>query len=609
MLKPQLGATVLEDGRVRVAIWAPFARSVRLRLGNDDLAQVIDLVCRLDGYAYVETSRLKVGDIYQVSIDDSPWIPDPASRSLPTGVHGSTEVVDLSYSWTDSHWKGIEASELVIYELHIGTFTEEGTFDAAIRHLDRLAHMGITAIEIMPLAEVPGQSDTRNWGYDGVQLFAVRRDYGGIAGLHRFVDACHDRKIAVILDVVYNHLGPEGNYLRFFGPYHTDVYQTPWGEALNFDGPHSDDVRHYFLTHAAECLEVHHLDGLRIDAAPYIFDRSAIPFLSELSEKIGGLSQGLARPLHLIAEADDNNPQWVKPRAEGGVGLQAMWADDIHHALHAWFTKENHGFYADFGTVQQVARAFCQGAVLDGEYSEFRRRRWGGDLRGIVPTALVTFLQNHDRVGNRPDGARLSSLISPEAYRVATTLSLLTPTIPLLFMGQEYGEHRPFYFFTSFDDSQVVKALRKGRAEVFTEYGGGILPPDPQDKSTKALSCLGHEYNTPEGQALVRLHHDLLKLRRVFAGRKIPLLRELSENQGFFEAWWPGGYSMWVYLKEFSESNSHPAHPIVFDTDRYRVRSPEAADSGAVHGEAAVTKGLIEGPRVIVYGPAVEGDM
>ncbi|MBX2811767.1 MAG: malto-oligosyltrehalose trehalohydrolase [Myxococcales bacterium] len=600
MSKPRLGSTRLADGRVRIVIWAPHAKAVRAEIYGPSRTFVIDLVETTTGYFGVETAEVGLGSTYRISVDGGPWLPDPASRSLPDGVHGATEVVESIYSWMDAGWTGIKQHELVFYELHIGTFTPEGTFDAAIAHLDALLRLGITAVELLPLAEVPGRPQTRNWGYDGVQMYAVRRDYGGINGLHRFVDACHSRGLAVILDVVYNHLGPEGNYLSNFGPYFTDRYHVPWGQALNFDGPYSDDVRHYFIMHAIECLEEHHLDGLRLDSAPNIFDRSPNPFLAELSQQVARTAKHLGRSLYLIAEADDNSARWVRPVRDGGMGLHAFWADDLHHALHAWFTEEQQGFYQDFGKVQDVARAFIQGAVLDGGYSEFRKRRWGTNVQELSPDCFVSFLQNHDRVGNRGDGVRFGGLVDPPAHRVALALSLLTPTLPLLFMGQEYGETNPFYFFSSFDDHRAVQGLRQGRRDVFLDFGGKLTAPDPQLPSARELSRLQHK-DTPEASSIRSLHEDALRLRKILKTHGSPVLSEISEEDGFFTCWWPSGHILQVFLRaDHTRSiDGSPRGGAIFDTHRYLVNSISKNEQDLSQ---------IGGPRLMVYGPNKEGN-
>jgi maltooligosyltrehalose trehalohydrolase len=370
----------------------------------------------------------------------------------------------------------------VIYELHVGTFTAEGTFEAAVTRLPYLVELGITAVEVMPVVAFPGE---RNWGYDGVFPFATQESYGGPTGLQRFVDACHQHGLAVVLDVVYNHLGPEGNLLAQFGPYFTDVYNTPWGPAINFDDAHSDEVRRYFLDNAAMWLREFHIDALRLDAVHAIMDRSAHPFLAELSEHTEVLSRETGRKRWLIAESDANEPRLVMPLAMGGLGMDAVWADDFHHAVHARLTGECQRYYEDYGSAEMVLRALRDGFAYRGQYSRFRQRRHGAPSDDASAQQFVICTQNHDQVGNRPGGERLETLVGMPACRLAAALLLLAPQTPLLFMGQEYGERAPFPYFVSHGDPQLVKAVRNGRQQEFEGKGWGDAP-DPQDPATFA---------------------------------------------------------------------------------------------------------------------------
>lgn len=500
-----LGARV--DGPdVRLRVWAPHARSVRVRVGD----WVTDLAGPDAGH-FEGTWPRDRGRRYELSLDAGPWRPDPVSRALPEGVHGVSEVAtDLD---PPAAWTGRSFEELVFYELHVGTFTPEGTFDAAARDLPRLVELGVSAIELMPLAEVPG-APPRNWGYDGVQHYTVRRDYGGAEGLHRFVAVAHQLGLAVFEDVVYNHLGPEGNYLHGFAPYFTQAYRTPWGEAFNLDGPGSDGVRTYFLEHARERFRRFGLDGLRLDSCPNLYDRSAYPFLEELSAMVDALSVELGRPLHLVAEADDNDPRWVRPRREQGLGLHGVWMDDLHHAVHGLFSAEKRGYYVDYGSVGPVAKAFVHGAYLRGTYSAFRQRRWGHPTDLVPVQNRVVYVQNHDLVGNRGDGARAVELYAPAAHGVALALGLFAPGQPLLFMGQEYGERRPFWFFSSFEDPRVAGNVRRGRPAMFAAFGGSDRTPDPQDPATRLACVLDRaRTETEEGRAITRLHSEALALK------------------------------------------------------------------------------------------------
>ncbi|MGH7823102.1 MAG: malto-oligosyltrehalose trehalohydrolase, partial [Candidatus Binatia bacterium] len=354
-----------------------------------------------------------------------------------------------AFRWSDDAWRGVELGGLVFYELHVGTFSGAGSFDGVLERLGDLASLGITAIELMPVAEFPG---TRNWGYDGVHPYAPHDAYGGPEGLKRLVDAAHRAGLAVVLDVVYNHLGPEGNYLAEFGPYFTDRYATPWGDAVNFDGADSDEVRRYFLDNALYWVSEFHLDGLRLDAVHAIYDFSARHILEEIADAVHALAACLGRNLHVIAESDLNDPRLVRPREQGGFALDAQWNDDFHHAVHTALTGERIGYYADFAGIDPVAKVLKDRFALDGRYSRFRRRRHGREARDLSPARFVVFTQNHDHVGNRPRGERLASLVPFEKQKLAAALLLISPYLPLVFMGEEYAESRPFLYFVSHGD-------------------------------------------------------------------------------------------------------------------------------------------------------------
>jgi len=450
---------------------------------------------------------------YLYRLNNSLEFPDPASRLQPEGVHGSSQVVDLRpFEWTDSDWKGIPLEDVVFYELHVGTFTEEGTFAALIPHLDRLADLGVNTIELMPIAQFPG---ARNWGYDGVYPFAVQNSYGSHRDLQRLVDSAHARKLSLALDVVYNHLGPEGNYLGEFGPYFTDRYRTPWGAALNFDGPDSDEVRYFFIQNALYWLQEFHIDALRLDAIHGIFDASAFPFLAELSTAVNSLSAALGRRVHLIAESDLNDARVVRPIEHGGLGMDSQWSDDFHHSLHALLTGERTGYFADFGCLRHLATTLKNGWYYAGQYSQHRRRRHGNSPTGLKRTHFVVCDQNHDQVGNRVSGERLSQLVSFEGLKLAAGITLLSPFVPLLFMGEEYGETTPFQYFTSHTDPQLAEAVRRGRNEEFLglDWQGNV--PDPQAESTFAASKPRHSLSEVEPhRTLQRFYQMLLRFRR-----------------------------------------------------------------------------------------------
>lgn len=434
-----LGAASLGDGRCRFTVWAPAAEKVEVRLLTPR-PRVATLDRGGQGYHHGVLEGVERGSLYVYRLDGGPERADPASRSQPQGVHGPSEVVDPQFPWEDVSWVGPRLQDYILYELHVGTFTREGTFDAIIPHLTDLRELGVTAIELMPVAQFPG---TRNWGYDGVFPFAVQDSYGGPAGLKRLVNACHREGLAVVLDVVYNHLGPEGNTLGDFGPYFSERYRSPWGPALNFDGPGSDEVRRFFIENALAWITDYHVDALRLDALHAILDLSAYPFLAELAAAVRERAARLHRRVYLIAESDLNDPKLVRPPEVGGYGLDAQWNDDFHHALHALLTGERTGYYEDFGTVAHLARAFTEGYVYTGQYSVYRRRRHGVPARALPAHAFAVFAQNHDQVGNRMRGERLSALVPFEALKLAAAVVLLSPYLPLLFMGEEYGETAP----------------------------------------------------------------------------------------------------------------------------------------------------------------------
>jgi len=465
------------------------------------------------GYHRALVQHVGPGARYTYRLGDKTERPDPASRSQPDGVHVASEVVDpRAFAWTDDAWFGLPLPASVIYELHVGTFTPEGTFDAIIPRLPDLKELGITAIEIMPVAQFPG---SRNWGYDGVYPYAAQNSYGGVAGLQRLVNACHRVGIAVVLDVVYNHLGPEGNYLGEFGPYFTDRYKTPWGLAINYDGPDSDHVRHYFIENALYWLDECHVDALRLDAIHAIMDFAARPFLAELSDQVQERAEAVNRRLHLIAESDMNDPRIILPSELGGLNLDAQWADDLHHAIHSVLTGERSGYYEDFGRLEHIAAALKQGYVYTGQYAPHRKRRHGAPPRLNEGHQFVVYSQTHDQVGNRKDGDRLSALVSFEDLKLAAATMLLSPYLPMLFMGEEYAETAPFQYFTSHGDQDLIESIRKGRAEEFASFGWVGDVPDPQDEATFLRSKLNWEQReTGRHRALLAFYKALTELRR-----------------------------------------------------------------------------------------------
>jgi maltooligosyltrehalose trehalohydrolase len=475
------------------------------------------------GYFMAVVEGVTPSALYYYRLDGRTECPDPASRLQPMGVHGPSEIFDPQFSWDDSGWRGLPLQKYVFYELHVGAFSPEGTFDAVIPRLDQLRRLGVTAIELMPVAQFPGN---RNWGYDGVYPYAVQDSYGGPAGLKRLVNASHQHGLAVVLDVVYNHLGPEGNYLATFGPYFTDRYATPWGEAINFDGKHSDDVRRYFIENATRWISEFHIDALRLDAIHAIVDPSARPFVEELGCAVHAEGRRLARNVFVFPESDRNDARLVHTREEGGYGLDAVWNDDFHHALHVLLTGEQDGYYLDFQGTRDLARAFRKGFVYSGQYSPFRMRRHGNSSCSVPAERFVVFAQNHDQVGNRRLGERLSQLVNFDALKVAAGALLTSPFLPLLFMGEEYGESAPFQYFVSHADPELVEAVRKGRSEEFAQFVWQGEIPDPQDEATFLRCKLNwHLRSMDRHQVLLEFYTELLRLRR-----ELPALAHLGKR-------------------------------------------------------------------------------
>ena len=520
------GATSEADGATRWRVWAPRASRVDLVLVDGSTRRVHPMSAGEAGDFSVRLPDIVEGQRYAYRLDGSAERPDPCSLWQPDGVHAPSAVVrPETFAWTDGRWGGVPRRHLVFYELHVGTFTPDGTFEAIIPRLPALRELGVTALELMPIAQFPG---ARNWGYDGTFLYAAQASYGGPRGLQRLVDACHAAGLAIVLDVVYNHFGPEGNYLGEFGPYLTDHHQTPWGAAVNYDGPGSDAVRAFVLDNVRMWLEEFHLDGLRLDAVHAIYDLGARPILRAIQEVADDAAGRMGRPLHVIAESDQNDPRLLAAAARGGYGLDAQWADDFHHAVHAQLTGERQGYYEDFGAAWQVARALETPFVYAGDYSVHRRRHHGAPLPpDLGPDRFVVCVQNHDQVGNRARGDRLSALVrEPAAQRLAACLLLLSPHLPLLFMGQEYGAEHPFPFFCSFGDEGLMQAVRDGRAREFAAFAWQGEVPDPGAEATFASARL--DWSWPDGTpraGLRQLYRDLLTARREWPALRDPARR------------------------------------------------------------------------------------
>jgi maltooligosyltrehalose trehalohydrolase len=531
---PHLGAARLSEGTCRFRVWAPAAARVEVHLLGDEAGgnpgRHVPMMREERGYHVATISGVPSAALYVYRLDGKVETPDPASRFQPLGVNGPSQVCDRACSThgprsdAGTAWSGLPLEGLIIYELHVGTFSPQGTFAGVSAALPELASFGIGAVELMPIAQFSGG---RGWGYDGVFPFAVQNSYGGPQGLVALADACHQQGLALILDVVYNHLGPEGNVLPLYGPYLNLDCPTPWGQGINFDGPGSDEVRRYYVENALYWLADCGVDGLRLDAVHAIVDRSAVPFLQQLAHEVALLSKKAGRRIHLFFENERNDARYLLPRARGGYGLTAQWNDDFHHSLHALLTGEKDGYYEDYGGLEEVAQALANGYVYGDRFSAFRDRHHGSSSTPLGASSLVVFAQNHDQVGNRPRGERLTGLTDFEGLKLAAGLLLLSPYIPLLFMGEEYGEGAPFLFFSSYEDEQLAEAARRGRrAEI-----GSSLPaqsvPDPQSEATFDRAKLDRGQRESGSHALLYgFYEHLISLRR-----SSPALARLSKKR------------------------------------------------------------------------------
>lgn len=512
-----------------VWLWAPDAQQVEVQAGAERL--FLSPTERGNWYGDVPADLSRTP--YAFSLDGGPLRPDPRSGRQPDGVHGpSLRVRHEEFTWTDQGFQQVPLSAAVVYEVHVGTFTPEGTLDAAAGRLAELRDLGVTHVELMPLAAASG---SRGWGYDGVNLFAPHEAYGGPEAVKRFVDAAHGEGLAVLIDVVYNHLGPEGNYLHEFGPYFTERYQTPWGAAVNLDGPGSDEVRQFFTDNAVMWLRDYHFDGLRVDAVHAFYDTSAVHFLEELGGAVKNLERSLARRLVIIAESDLNDPRLVRSVEAGGYGLDAQWSDDFHHSLHALVTGERWGYYEDFGALEQVARALERTFVFDGTYQASRGRRHGRTTTGIPADRFLGYIQNHDQVGNRARGERLAHLAGVEAQKAAAAVYLLSPFVPMIFQGEEWAASTPFLYFTDHEDRDLGEAVRRGRQREFSFQSADI--PDPQAAETAAASVLLWDERAGALHAeVLTWYRDLIALRRAYpelsAGRRDGMSVQVDAARG-----------------------------------------------------------------------------
>lgn len=519
----RVGANYIGEGKLEFNLWAPVLEAVSLRLLSDN-EKIIPLSKDERGFWSITLDNIAPQTTYFYRIKENLDLPDPASCYQPEGLSGPSMLVDHSvFKWEDQGYgqKGLE--EMIIYELHIGTFTPEGTFEAVRKKLDYLCDLEITAIEIMPVSQFSGE---RGWGYDGVFPFAVHNSYGDPQGLKALINECHKRGLAVILDVVYNHLGPEGNCLPRFMPCFSEKYLTPWGKAINFDGEYSWGIRNFFIQNALFWFQNYHADALRLDAVHGIYDLSAKHFLRELSESVGQLTKEKQRKFHLIAESDLNDVRVIDFPQRGGYGIDAQWNDDFHHCLHVLLTGEKKGYYADFGKISQMAKALTEGFVYTWDFSGFRKKFHGSSSMDMPAGKFVVFSQNHDQVGNRAHGERLSSLVPFEALKLASCVTLFSPFVPLIFMGEEFAEESPFLYFMSFNDENLIKAVRDGRkAESLMDHNQEA--PDPYSPETFFRSKIKwEELNSGRHRLMRQFYKKVIRLRK-----NIPALSRLDKNE------------------------------------------------------------------------------
>lgn len=519
----KIGVNPLSDGKFEFNVWAPFLESVSLNVISPKKI-ILPMNKKERGYWSVVADGVEPGALYFYKLNNEIDRPDPASMYQPEGPHGPSQIIcHDAFKWEDNGWRGVPLNEMIIYELHVGTFTPEGTFTAIIERLDYLKSLGVNTIEIMPVAQFPG---TRNWGYDGTYIFAVQNSYGGTDGLKSLVNACHKKGLAVVLDVVYNHLGPEGNYLAEFGPYFTERHTTPWGKAINFDDAYSSEVRNFFIKNALYWFQFYHIDSLRLDAVHGICDMGAKHFLEELVENVGALSADAGREFYLIAESDLNDIRVIQKKECGGYGIDAQWSDDFHHSVHTLLTGERSGYYEDFGSVEHFLSALKETFVYSWKYSPHRKRNHGSNAKGIPPHQFVVCIQNHDQIGNRMLGERLSRLISYEALKLAAAILITSPYIPLLFMGEEFAEDNPFLYFISHSDASLVNAVREGRKKEFNAFGWKKEPPDPQGKDTFLNTKLQWEkLSLEKHKVMFAFYQQLIAFRK-----RIPALNNLSKE-------------------------------------------------------------------------------
>ncbi len=542
-----LGAVLLDGNRCEFRVWAPEANTVDVHLiAEGDADRYVSMARVEQGYFRAVLDGIIPGQLYRYRLDDGDEYPDPASRWQPEGVSGASQVIDRRYVWRAEAWAGLPLKDYLIYELHIGTYSPEGTFRGAISHLDELVELGVTAIEVMPVAQFPG---TRGWGYDGVFLFAPQCTYGTPDDFRALIDACHQRGIAVILDVVYNHFGPEGNPLAHYGQYTRSIYKGPWGDAVNVDGPYSDEVRAFFIENALYWLDEYRIDTLRLDATHFIYDFSPYTFLEQLTDRVNSYCQHTDRQITLIAEDDRNLARLVCSRDEGGIGMDGQWLDDFHHSLHTNLIGESYAYYQDFGQFWQLEQTYRDGFVYTGQYAPNRKRRHGTSSADVPAERFIVFIQNHDQIGNRMPNDRYVKIFSHEQVKLAVGAVLISPYLPLLFMGDEYGDTTPFEYFIDYEDKNLAKAVREGRINTFSFLmPAGTEPPDPTSEGAFTRSKLNHGLRDKGVHAvLLDYHKTLIALRK-----SIPALAEPDKLRLEVESY---GRERVLYLRRWKDES------------------------------------------------------
>jgi maltooligosyltrehalose trehalohydrolase len=594
----QPGLTFLDDSSACVILWAPVLQRPAVYLPEKNVT--LPLTKWQRGYWQLITTEIKPGDLYQILTDDGRKLPDPASRSQPQGVHGPSQAIDLNeFEWSDEAWRNPLLEEYIIYELHTGTFTVEGNFEAIKSKLPYLKELGITALEIMPVAQFPGD---RNWGYDGVFSYAVQNSYGGAKELMALVNACHNTGIAVILDVVYNHVGPEGNYLPAFGPYFTDKYHTPWGNAINFDDAYSDEVRNYFKQNALMWFRDFHIDALRMDAVHAIKDFSPKHILQEIREAVDELMDNTGKTHYLIVECDLNDRRFIDPIKQNGYGMDAQWIDEFHHSLRVTAGGERNGYYADFNGIAHLAKSYRDAYVYDGVYSEERSKTFGTKTDN-PGRQFVVFSQNHDQIGNRMLGERSSTLFSFEMQKLLAGAVMVSPYLPMLFMGEEYGENNPFLYFVSHTDEELIAAVRKGRKAEFASFHTEGEAPDPQSKNTFERSKLNWgSLDDPQHKVMLDYYKTLIEVRKQFPGlhklNRSQLSVECNEEQQTLQLHrWEGMQQVYCFMN-FSEEQRSITLPSASGKLKLVLNSADVRWNGPEHG---LSPSVIQPQSIIIY--------